>query len=324
MLHHGRGTDEQDLLRLAEVLDPRAAAARRHPARAADRAGLAPATTGTWCRASATRTRRRSRRPARRSPSSTTSSGSAPGSTPAQTVLGGFSMGCVMSYASGLDAGAPGARRGSSPSPASCRRCRAGSRTSPSAAGCRCMIAHGRQDPVISVEFARARSERLQRGRARGRLPRVRRRAPHRSLRPRARPGLPVPRRSPRPSAYGWRAREGAVSVAVNGDNRGRGAASGADRRRGLRRHRGGDRAAPPRHRGRHDPRARRDLGGTWYYNSYPGAACDVPEPPLLVLLRPAARLVAAVLAAAGDPRLPARGRARATASTGWCAPARP
>ena len=43
--------------------------------------------------------------------------------------------------------------------------------------------------------------------------------------------------------------------------------------------------------------RRRRDLGGTWYYNSYPGAACDVPEPPVLVLLRAAARLVAPVLA---------------------------
>ena len=49
------------------------------------------------------------------------------------------------------------------------------------------------------------------------------------------------------------------------------------------------------------------DLGGTWYHNSYPGRGLRRPEPPVLVLLRPAPRLVAPVLAAAGDPRLPAR-----------------
>ena len=39
VLHHGRGADEHDLLGLADVLDPAAAAARRHAARAADPAG---------------------------------------------------------------------------------------------------------------------------------------------------------------------------------------------------------------------------------------------------------------------------------------------
>ena len=41
------------------------------------------------------------------------------------------------------------------------------------------------------------------------------------------------------------------------------------------------------------------DLGGTWRDNSYPGAACDVPVEPLLVLLRPQPGL---------DPLLPPAG----------------
>ncbi len=52
------------------------------------------------------------------------------------------------------------------------------------------------------------------------------------------------------------------------------------------------------------------DLGGTWFYNSYPGVRVRCAEPPVLVLLRAASRLVAPVLAAGGDPRLPARGGA--------------
>ena len=58
------------------------------------------------------------------------------------------------------------------------------------------------------------------------------------------------------------------------------------------------------------------DLGGTWYYNSYPGCGLRRAQPPVLVLLRAAPRLVAAVLAAGGDPRLPARRRALTTASS--------
>ena len=33
-----------------------------------------------------------------------------------------------------------------------------------------------------------------------------------------------------------------------------------------------------PRHRRRHDPRRAPEVGGTWFHNSYPGAACDVPS----------------------------------------------
>ena len=84
------------------------------------------------------------------------------------------------------------------------------------------------------------------------------------------------------------------------------------DRRRGVRRDRGGDRAA--RHgfddvvildRAR---RARRHLAP----QRLPGRRLRRPEPPVLVLVRAAPPLDAAVLAARRDPRLPARGRARA------------
>ena len=67
-----------------------------------------------------------------------------------------------------------------------------------------------------------------------------------------------------------------------------------------------------------HDPRrgagARRHLAP----QQLPGRGLRRAEPPLLVLLRAAPRLVAAVLAAAGDPRLPARASRATSASTGW------
>ena len=60
-------------------------------------------------------------------------------------------------------------------------------------------------------------------------------------------------------------------------------------------------------------PRARRHVAP----QHLPGRGLRRPEPPLLVLLRAAPRLVAAVLAAARDPRLPARASRASTASTG-------
>ena len=53
------------------------------------------------------------------------------------------------------------------------------------------------------------------------------------------------------------------------------------------------------------------DLGGTWFYNSYPGAACDVPSHLYSFSYEQRHELVAPVLAPAGDPRLPARGGRR-------------
>ena len=54
----------------------------------------------------------------------------------------------------------------------------------------------------------------------------------------------------------------------------------------------------------------REDVGGTWWDNTYPGCACDVPAHLLLVLVCTEPRVVADVRAQAGDPRLPAARRA--------------
>jgi len=153
ILHHGRGADEHDLLGLADVLDPN----RRlhvvtprapltvpgwpgyhwytgprvgYPDRDTfDRAYVALAAfhDETWKRT---------------------------GLTPQQTVLGGFSMGSVMSYALGL--------AGDRPSPAGIL---AFSGFIPTVEGWQpdlasrarlpVFIAHGRHDPIMDVAFAR-------------------------------------------------------------------------------------------------------------------------------------------------------------------------
>lgn len=162
VLHHGRGTDEQDLLRLADVVDP---ARRLHivtpraPLKvpgspgfhwylvpqvgypdpetfAAAREALVELHDALWERT---------------------------GIPPERTVLGGFSMGCVMSYATGLDAARPSpgailAFSGFIPAVPGWE---------PDVAerpGLPVLVAHGRQDPVISVEFARAAVARLTEG----------------------------------------------------------------------------------------------------------------------------------------------------------------
>jgi phospholipase/carboxylesterase len=159
-LHHGRGTSEEDLIPLADVLDPQRrlhVVAPRGPLRlpgapgyhwyAVPRVGypdpdtfraaqeaLAEFHDGLWERT---------------------------GLSPEQTVLGGFSMGTVMSYALGLgrDRPAPAgilafsgfipAVEGWAPE--------LDGRT-----GTRVFIAHGQHDPVIGVEFARRAREALE------------------------------------------------------------------------------------------------------------------------------------------------------------------
>lgn len=162
MLHHGRGTDERDLLGLADLLDP---AQRLHvvtprgpltlpgspgyhwylvprvgyPDRDsfhAARAGLAELHDGLWREA---------------------------GIGPERTVLGGFSMGAVMSYAMALSGERPAvagilAFSGFVPSVDDWR---------PSFAdrlSTRGFIAHGRNDPIIGVEFAHRARELLEAG----------------------------------------------------------------------------------------------------------------------------------------------------------------
>jgi phospholipase/carboxylesterase len=162
VLHHGRGADENDLLGLADVLDPDRRLHVVTPGgpltmpgwpgkhwyvvpkvgfpdpetfRAAYDA-LARFHDETWERT---------------------------GTTPAQTVLGGFSMGSVMSYSLGL-----GPDR---PAPAGIM---AFSGFIPTVEGwtpslsdrsdTEVFIAHGRRDPVMDVQFARTAKDRLEAG----------------------------------------------------------------------------------------------------------------------------------------------------------------
>ena len=101
---------------------------------------------------------------------------------PERTVLGGFSMGAVMSYAMALGAERPAVAgilafsgfvpivEGWEPS----------LRRSP---GTRAFIAHGRRDPVIEVGFAQRARELLEAGGLGVDVPRVRDRSPDRSRR---------------------------------------------------------------------------------------------------------------------------------------------
>jgi phospholipase/carboxylesterase len=162
VLHHGRGTDESDLLGLADALDP----ARRlqvvtpraplrlqgspgyhwylvprvgypdHDTFHAARGALADLHDRLWEES---------------------------GIEPSRTVFGGFSMGAVMSYAMGLGAERPPVAG-----------LLAFSGFVPVADGwephfedrleTRAFIAHGRRDPIIDFDFARQARERLESG----------------------------------------------------------------------------------------------------------------------------------------------------------------
>jgi phospholipase/carboxylesterase len=157
VLHHGRGTNEHDLLPLADVFDPER---RLHVASV--RAPLPFLDGYRWYETP---------RVGHPDPATFHSSYAAltelhdelferTGLTAAQTVLGGFSMGTVMSYALGL-----GPER---PAPAGIL---AMSGFIPTVDGwepdlertaTRVLIAHGLGDPVIGVEFARRARELLE------------------------------------------------------------------------------------------------------------------------------------------------------------------
>ena len=160
VLHHGRGSDEQDLIGLAPVLDPEErlhVVAPRAPLRMPGSPGyhwylvprvgypdpdsfraayreLAAFHDELWART---------------------------GLGPEHTVLGGFSMGTVMSYALGLG--------GDRPAPAGILALSGFVPTvegwEPQLTGreaVRVLIAHGRQDMVIPVSFARRAHELLE------------------------------------------------------------------------------------------------------------------------------------------------------------------
>jgi phospholipase/carboxylesterase len=159
ILHHGRGADEHDLLTLAEVLDPNR---RLHVVTPRAPLELAGSPGYHWYLVP---------RVGYPDPDSFRAARAALGElhdelwrdtgiAPARTVLGGFSMGAVMSYAMAFDAARP--------APAGVL---AFSGFIPTVEGwqpdldersnVRAFVAHGRRDQVIAVEFARAAAERL-------------------------------------------------------------------------------------------------------------------------------------------------------------------
>ena len=160
VLHHGRGSDEHDLMGLAGVLDPD----RRFDI-ITPRAPLElPGSPGYhWYRVP---------RVGYPDPDSFRAACAElaalhdqlwerTGIGPDRTVLGGFSMGCVMSYALGLD--------GARPAPAGILALSGFIPTvegwEPSLgdrSGTAVLIAHGRLDPVIPVTFARTARELLE------------------------------------------------------------------------------------------------------------------------------------------------------------------
>ena len=153
VLHHGRGTDERDLLGLADALDP-----RRRLRVVTPRAPLAlPGSPGYhWYLVPRVGYPDRESFEAARAALADLHDRlwEETGVGPERTVFGGFSMGSVMSYAMGL-----GAER---PPPAGILAFSGFVPTvegwEPSLAdrtGTRVFVAHGRRDPIMEVEFAR-------------------------------------------------------------------------------------------------------------------------------------------------------------------------
>jgi phospholipase/carboxylesterase len=162
VLHHGRGTDERDLLGLADVLDPER---RLHVV-----TPRAPLTLPGWP-GYHWYVVPRVGYPDRDTFDAAYGALAAlhdelwerTGLTPEQTVFGGFSMGSVMSYALGLGTDRPApagilAFSGFVPTVDGWQPDVA-SRT-----GTRAFIAHGRHDPIMDVTFARRARELLEAG----------------------------------------------------------------------------------------------------------------------------------------------------------------
>jgi phospholipase/carboxylesterase len=162
VLHHGRGTDERDLLGLADLLDP-----ERRLQVVTSRAPLQlPGSPGYhWYLVPRVGYPDRESFEAARAALAELHDGlwEETGIGPDRTVLGGFSMGAVMSYAMGLGADRPAVAgilafsgfvptvEGWEPSLAD--------RT-----GTRAFVSHGRNDPVIGIEFAERARELLSEG----------------------------------------------------------------------------------------------------------------------------------------------------------------
>jgi phospholipase/carboxylesterase len=160
VLHHGRGTSELDLLPLADVLDPDRrlhVVTPRGPLQLPGAPGNHwysvlrvgypdPATFGTAYRALAAFHDELWQRT---------------GITPERTVLGGFSMGTVMSYALGLGSDRP-APRGILAFSGFMPTVEGWEPHFSDRAATNVFIAHGRNDPVIEVAFAHRARELLE------------------------------------------------------------------------------------------------------------------------------------------------------------------
>jgi phospholipase/carboxylesterase len=160
VLHHGRGTDEHDLLGLADALDP---ARRLHVVtpRAPLRLPGSPGNHWYVVRRVGYPDPETFQAGRRALAALHDSLWEETGATPAQTVLGGFSMGSVMSHTMALSGERPAVAGimafsgfvpvvdGWSPSFAERGETRA-------------FIAHGRGDPIIDVGFGRAARDLLQ------------------------------------------------------------------------------------------------------------------------------------------------------------------
>jgi len=162
VLHHGRGTNEQDLIGLADVLDPERrlhVASPRGPLQiqgwpgyhwyVVPRVGYPDPETFRAAYGDLARFHE--------------SMSERTGLAPEQTVLGGFSMGSVMSYSLGLGADRPApagilAFSGFVPTVEGWQPDLA---TRP---GLRAFIAHGRNDPVMAVTFAQQARDLLRAG----------------------------------------------------------------------------------------------------------------------------------------------------------------
>ncbi len=162
VLHHGRGAGELDLLPLADALDPQR---RLHVV-----TPRAPLTLAGWPGYHWYIVRRVGY-PDRETFDAAFEAlaelhdelWQRTGLTAGQTVLGGFSMGSVMSYSLGLAAGRPApagvlAFSGFMPEVEGWEPDLEGH------PGLRAFVSHGRSDPVIGVEFARQAREQLVQG----------------------------------------------------------------------------------------------------------------------------------------------------------------
>ncbi|HEU5062931.1 MAG TPA: phospholipase [Solirubrobacterales bacterium] len=162
VLHHGRGTEESDLLGLADLLDP-----RRRLRVVTPRAPLTlPGSPGYhWYVVPRVGYPDRETFEAAREALAALhdSLWEESGVGPERTVLGGFSMGAVMSYAMALGAERPAvagilAFSGFVPTVEGWELALA-DRTDT-----RAFVSHGRRDPIIGVQFAEAARELLEDG----------------------------------------------------------------------------------------------------------------------------------------------------------------